>query len=77
MARSFVIVDTQVLIHFLANAYPWHGRNLFERAGGANWIDFSPDIDDGPQQEDLADETHELVDRNAALPAQCVAGSIY
>ena len=77
MARSFDISETQVLLHFAGDAFPCHGRILFERAGGSNWIGYSPDLDDGPQSVDLGYEAYELVQRNAPLPPACVAAGVY
>ena len=64
------MAETQVLLHYPADAFPWHGRILFERTEGATWIGFSPDIGDGPQPVDLSFETYELLDRNAPIPAR-------
>ena len=65
MARSIDIAETQILVHFAADAFLWHGRILFEQLDGALWLGFSPDIDDGPQEVDLNFETWELAPRNS------------
>ena len=77
MAMSFDIPETQVVLHYPADPYPWHGRILCERTEGATWIGFSPDLDDGPQPVDLAYETYELLERNAPLPNRFVAAGVY
>ena len=77
MARSFDIPETQVLLHFPADAFPWHGRILVEQLDGANWLGVSPDVDDGPQDVDLNTEQWQLVPRNSLLPAALVAAGIY
>ena len=75
--RTFDIPETQILVHYPADPYPWHGRILVERTEGAVWIGYSPDIDDGPQPVDLAFEAYELLDRNSAIPPQFVAAGVY
>ena len=77
MARSFDIPETQILVNFPADPYPWHGRLLFQQIDGAEWLSYSPDLDDGPQDVDLNHEVWELVPRNSLLPAARVAAGIY
>ena len=77
MARIFDIPDTQVLLHFPADQFAWHGRILVEQLDGANWLGVSPDVDDGPQDVDLNQETWQLVPRNSILLAALVAAGIY
>ena len=77
MARSFDIPVAQVVLHCLADPYPWHGRILCERTEGSTWIGLSPDLDDGPQPVDLAHKTYELLDRNAPIPNRFVVAGVY
>ena len=77
MARSFDIAETQILVNFPADGFPWHGRILFEQLDGALWLGFSPDTDDGPQEVDLNFETWELAPRNSLFPPGRVAAGIY
>ena len=66
-----------MLLHFPADLFPWHGRILFARTEGANWVAFSPDLDHGPQPVDLSFEAYELLERNAPIPARVVVAGIY
>ena len=77
MARTFDIPETQVVLHFPGDPFPWHGRILFERTDGANWIGYSPDTDDGPQSVDLVHEDYEVLERNCALPAHLIGAGVY
>ena len=77
MSRSFDIAETQILVNFLADPYPCHGRILFEQLQGPVWLSYRPDVDDGPQELDLNFETWDLVARNSLISPAHVATGVY
>ena len=77
MARSFDVAETQILVSFPTDPYPWHRRILFDQLQGAVWLSYSPDVDGGPQELDLNHENWDLVVRNSLLSPAHVAAGVY
>ena len=67
-ARSLHVREPQVLVHYPAEALPWHHRVLLHRVEGALWLGLTPDHD--IVRVDLGTLRHHVLDRSAVFPAQ-------